>query len=303
MSTNNDQLTLSNLFDVRDRVAVVTGGASGIGLMCAQALAVNGAKVYIVGRTKEKLEKTVEVHGKDIAGQLIPIVADISEKSELERLVKEIEAKEKCICVLINNAGISGTDEGPQSKNASGGSEGKPEGENAVELKKNLWQGDDDFDTWTDIYRVNAAGMYFTSVAFLPLLEAASVHHKGYSGTIINITSISGITKQAQNHFAYNSSKGAAIHLNEMLATELANNGIKIRVNSIAPGVYPSEMTAKESKDENNKSELKKEDFQDIPAKRPGHDRDMANAVLFMVTNQYLNGVTVPVDGGWLLVN
>lgn len=88
-----------------------------------------------------------------------------------------------------------------------------------------------------------------------------------------------------------------------MLATELANNGIKVRVNSIAPGVYPSEMTAGDSKDSNNKSELKKEEFQGIPAKRPGHDRDMANAVLFMVTNQYLNGVTVPVDGGWLLVN
>lgn len=301
MSTTNDQLTLSKLFDVKDRVAVVTGGSTGIGLMCAQALAVNGAKVYIVGRTKERLDNTVETHGKGISGQLIPIVADVTKKSEIERLVKEIEAKEKCICVLINNAGISGTDEGPQSNNASGGSEGKPEGGSAAELKKNLWESDDDFDTWTDIYRVNAAGIYFTSVAFLPLLESASKHHKGYSGTIINITSISGITKQAQNHFAYNSSKGAVIHLNEMLATELANNGVKIRVNSIAPGVYPSEMTAKSSNDE-NKSELKKEDFQGIPAQRPGHDRDMANAVLFMVTNQYLNGVTVPVDGGWLLV-
>lgn len=154
MSTNNHQFLSSDLFNVKDRVAVVTGGGSGIGLMCAQALAVNGARVYLVGRTKEKLDKTISVHGKDIAGELIPMVADITKKSELEKLVQEIKAKEKCICVLINNAGISGTDEGPQSKNAAGGSEGKPEGDNAVELKKNLFEGDDDFDTWTDIYRV-----------------------------------------------------------------------------------------------------------------------------------------------------
>lgn len=302
MSDLSTQLQISNLFDVKDRVALVTGGGSGIGLMCAQALAVNGAKVYIVGRTEEKLQKTAETHGKGISGQLIPIVGDITKKADLERIVKEVESKEKCLCILVNNAGISGTDEGPQAKNASGGSEGKPEGENAVALKKALFEADDSFDTWTDIYRTNVAAMYFTSVAFLPLLEKATEHHHGYSGTIINITSISGITKQAQNHFAYNSSKGAAIHLNEMLATELANNEIKIRVNSIAPGVYPSEMTASESGSD-NKSVLKKEEFQSIPAKRPGHDRDMANACLFLATNQYLNGVTVPVDGGWLLVN
>lgn len=87
-----------------------------------------------------------------------------------------------------------------------------------------------------------------------------------------------------------------------MLATEFANNKIKIRVNSIAPGVYPSEMTAKSS-NENNESELKKEDFLDIPAQRPGSERDMGNACLFLATNQYLNGQTIAVDGGWLLVN
>lgn len=199
--------------------------------MCAQALAINGAKVYIVGRTKEKLERTVQEHSKGISGQLIPIVGDITKKSELERIVKEVESKEKCLCVLVNNAGISGTDEGQQAKNASGGSEGKPEGGSAEALKKNLFEGDDSFDTWTDIYRTNVAAIYFTSVAFLPLLAKATEHHKGYSGTIINITSISGLTKQAQNHFGYNSSKGAAIHLNEMLATELANNQVKVRVN------------------------------------------------------------------------
>lgn len=80
MSTNNSELQLANVFDVKDKVALVTGGGSGIGLMIAQTLAVNGAKVYIVGRTEEKLEKVAEVHGQDIAGQIIPIVGDIATK-------------------------------------------------------------------------------------------------------------------------------------------------------------------------------------------------------------------------------
>lgn len=95
------------LIDV-EQVALITGGGSGIGLMATQALAVNGAKVYIVGRTEEKLENVVESHGKGIDGEIIPIVADITSKSEIERLVKEIEGKEGKLDVLINNAGIAG---------------------------------------------------------------------------------------------------------------------------------------------------------------------------------------------------
>ena len=118
---------------------------------------------------------------------------------------------------------------------------------------------------------------------------------------MINISSISGIVKTSQHHFAYNASKAAAIHLTKMLASEVATVGAKIRINSIAPGVYPSEMTAGESGD-NQKSEVPKEKFEGkIPAARPGNDRDMASAILFAVTNQYLNGQTVVVDGGYVI--
>lgn len=84
MSTNNAELTVNNVFNVKDKVALVTGGGSGIGLMITQTLAVNGAKVYIVGRTEEKLNTVVEVHGKDIAGQIVPIVGDVSKKDGVE---------------------------------------------------------------------------------------------------------------------------------------------------------------------------------------------------------------------------
>jgi NADP-dependent 3-hydroxy acid dehydrogenase YdfG len=82
--SNNQDLKMDQVFNVKDKVALVSGAGSGIGLMIAQTLAVNGAKVYIVGRTEEKLEKVVEVHGKDIAGQIIPIVGDVSTKAGVQ---------------------------------------------------------------------------------------------------------------------------------------------------------------------------------------------------------------------------
>jgi NAD(P)-dependent dehydrogenase (short-subunit alcohol dehydrogenase family) len=85
-----------------------------------------------------------------------------------------------------------------------------------------------------------------------------------------------------------------------MLASEVADNGLKVRINSIAPGVFPSEMTAGTSGDD-QKSHIEKEKYEKVPAKRPGKDEDMAGAVIFAVTNQSLNGVTIPVDGGYIL--
>jgi NAD(P)-dependent dehydrogenase (short-subunit alcohol dehydrogenase family) len=256
--------------------------------MATQALAVNGAKVYIVGRTQEKLEKVVELHGKDIEGEIIPITADITKKSEISRLVKEIESKEHCLCVLINNAGINSHTQ-------------KTEAKTAEEMKKNLFEDEKaTFEDWSNTYQTNVTSLYFLATAFLPLLQKASELHHGYSGTVINISSISGIVQSSQHHYAYNASKAAAIHLTKMLASEVADNGLKVRINSIAPGVFPSEMTAGTSGDD-QKSHIEKEKYEKVPAKRPGKDEDMAGAVIFAVTNQYLNGVTIPVDGGYIL--
>lgn len=82
--SNNEELLINKVFDVKGKIALVTGGGSGIGLMITQTLAVNGAKVYIVGRTEEKLENVVKYHGQNIAGQIIPITGDVSSKEGAE---------------------------------------------------------------------------------------------------------------------------------------------------------------------------------------------------------------------------
>jgi len=288
-TASHKELTRDSLFNMKGRVALVTGGGTGIGLMCTQALAVNGAKVYIVGRNKEKLDKVVDIYGKDIEGEIIPIAADVTNKDDIARLVKEIESREKCLCILINNAGISSTSV-------------TTEADSAGELKHNMFENEKaTFDDWTDTYRTNVASIYFATSAFLPLLQKSTERHEGWSGTVINISSISGQVKSAQHHFSYNASKAAAIHLNRMLAAEIANAGLKIRVNSIAPGPFPSEMTAGES-DEYQKSHIPKEKYESkYPGARPGRDEDMAQAVLMFAANQFINGQTLSVDGGYTL--
>ncbi|KAK4040379.1 hypothetical protein C8A01DRAFT_35614 [Parachaetomium inaequale] len=279
----------SSLFDLKGRVALVTGGGSGIGLMITQALAANGAKVYIVGRTASKLDTVVETYNKDIEGSIVALQGDVTSKDDVARLVREIETREKCLCILVNNAGISSETVQPESSSAT-------------EMKQNL------FDTskstakdWTDTYTTDVVALYFTTAAFLPLLQRSSERHPHWSGTVINITSISGLIKGAQHHFAYNAAKAAASHLTRMLAAEVAAAGHKVRVNALAPGVFPSEMTAGES-DEFQKSHIEKEKYQDkVPAGRPGRDIDMAQGVLALVCNQYVDGQTLVVDGGYTL--
>ncbi|KAI1003621.1 hypothetical protein K3495_g4585 [Podosphaera aphanis] len=288
MSDSNSNFILGKVFDVKGKVALITGGGSGIGLMAAQALAVNGAKVYILGRTEEKLTAVIKSHGQNIAGEIIPITADITDKKEIVRVVKEIESKEQSLCILINNAGISSNHL-------------KAEANTAEEMKKNLFDDEaSNFDDWCHTYRTNVPQLFFMTMAFLPLLQKASERQPGYSASVINISSMSGIIQRSQNHFSYNASKAAAIHLTKMLACEVASNGLQIRINSIAPGVFPSEMTAGESGPD-QKSYIEKEKYDKIPARRPGKDEDMAGAVLFVATNQYLNGITIPIDGGYIM--
>ncbi|KAL8949449.1 MAG: hypothetical protein Q9222_004436 [Ikaeria aurantiellina] len=286
-STN--ALKVEKLFSVKDYVCVVTGGGTGIGLMATQALAANGAKVYITGRRKEVLENAAKSHSPGDAGEIIPAgPCDVTSKADLEKLVKEISSKEKHINLLIANAGISGP-------------KGIPEASDASKLSSDLWQSESPPE-WADVFNTNVTSVYFTTLAFLPLLQASQSHpsHAPRSPSVIVISSMSGIMRNSQGHFAYNAAKGATVHLSKLMSSEFEK--ANIRVNSIAPGYFPSEMTAKSS-DEANKSDLPHEKVKEkghVPAERPGSDEEMAMAMLFLCKNTYVNGEVIAVDGGVL---
>jgi len=283
-STTGHDLTCCSLFSVKGLVVVVTGGGTGIGLMIAQALAANGAKVYIIGRREDVLTKTAEHYSSGVSGSIVPIQGDVTSKSSIEEIVQKIKQSEGYINVLFNNAGISG----PKSED---------HGDNASDKTKYFYDNQD-FEDWKTVFDTNVASAYFVTLAFLPLLEEGTKRTQGYSSCVINITSISGITKLSQKQMAYNASKAALIHLTKMMALEFT--GLKIRVNSIAPGKFPSEMTT-EGSDEKNVS-TSSEDM-DIPAGRTGNVTEMAGTALYLASpaGLYTNGVVLPVDGGLLL--
>ncbi|KAI9815002.1 MAG: hypothetical protein M1827_002845 [Pycnora praestabilis] len=281
------QLKVEKLFSVEGYVAVVTGGGTGIGLMCTQALAANGAKVYITGRRMEALENAAKTHSPEGGGAIIPVgPCDVTKKEDLERIVSEVSKNEKYINLLITNAGVSG----PKAE---------PESSSATELKAKLWNNED-FASWNATFNTNVTAVYFSTVAFLPLLQAGAESHGHRSASVIVISSMSGIMRNSQGHFSYNAAKGATVHLSKLMSSEFEK--AQIRVNSIAPGYFPSEMTT-QSSGSDQKSELPDEKVQEkghVPAARGGSDEEMAQAVLFLTKNMYVNGEVIAVDGGVL---
>ncbi|KAI0658528.1 NAD-P-binding protein [Cubamyces menziesii] len=292
MASGNAKFATSRLYDVEGWVCVVTGGGTGIGLMIAQAFANNGARVYITGRRPEVLEQATKTWGKSLLnprGQIIPVPADITDKASIEHLFNEVSKHEKHVDVLVNNAGVSISTSTVEKGD-----------ESAQALKDQLWN--EDLSEWETVYRTNVIGYFFTTAAFLPLLSAAA--REGHTGSVINISSMSGITRTSQHHFKYNVSKAATIHLSTLLAQELRRPGVKVRVNNIAPGIFPSEMTVGESDDKNKSAMEVPTDYGEkkgIPAGRPGRDEDMAQTALYIATNEYLYGQTIAVEGGYLL--
>ncbi|KPA39455.1 nad h-dependent oxidoreductase, partial [Fusarium langsethiae] len=263
----NEELKASSLFDVSHVTAVVTGGATGIGLMITQALVSNGAKVYITGRRTEVLEQTKKTYSTG-PGSIHVLPGDVSSKDEAIRLAKEVgENEPNGIQLLVNNAGIARDDETKFS------SVGEPDMSDAQAISDHFLQTKP--EQWAETLQTNVAGPYYMSVAFLPLLAKGGKVTPGYTSQIVNVSSISGAMKgSSMGQPIYATSKAALTHLSRMLATLCKD--VKVRVNVIAPGLFPSEMTTGKS-DEGNKSKIEKK--MSNPAGRPGHDTDMAATV------------------------
>ena len=182
--------------------------------------------------------------------------------------------------LLVCNAGISG----PKAQ---------PDSSSAEELQAQLLSAEEPAE-WASVFSTNVTSVYFSTLTFLPMLQAGS-------GNVIVISSMSGIMRHSQGHFSYNAAKGATVHLTKLMSTEFAKTGV--RVNSIAPGYFPSEMTTGAS-DDRNKSEMADDKVKakghPVPAGRAGSDEEMAMACLFLARNGYVNGEIVVVDGGVL---
>jgi len=291
-------MRLDKLFDLHGRVALVTGGGTGIGWMIAEGLAVNGAKVYITGRRQDVLEKSAakfeqENQGK---GSIVPLVMDVTDKKSIIYGKELIESKDGKLHILVNNAGQTGPITSFfNDMNA-------PEHESTEILGRALFDSAS-YGDWADVFGVNTFSIYFLTTAFLGLLEKGSADVAGYTSCVINVTSISGNIKLAQNQWAYNVTKAAATHLTKMLATELALKKIPVRVCSVAPGVYESEMTypviTPDMVDKIGKNIVP------IPEHRAGTAQEMAGTVIYLVSPAgcYTNGQEIIIDGGYTAVN
>ncbi|KAI5986116.1 hypothetical protein EDD15DRAFT_2373434 [Pisolithus albus] len=314
MVSPND-FTLQKLYDLNGLVALVTGGGTGIGLMIAQGLAANGARVYITGRRAEVLDRVVNEWSQkrdDSMGTsliwpwsprsrwwsvLLRVVMDVTNKESIQVVVDKLTSDEGKLNILVNNAGQSG----PKSPELNKPTPTSPK--NADELGKYLF-AQESFEEWSSLYAINAFSTYFVTVAFLGLLEKGSRDKAGFSSSVINVTSISGLVKLAQRHFAYNSAKAAASHITKMLSTEFALKGIPVRVNAIAPGVYETEMTH-DVIDGQQATDAVGMPVVSVPAKRPGSAVEMAGTAVYLASPAagYMNGQEIVIDGGYVAVN
>ncbi|MCJ1442398.1 MAG: hypothetical protein MMC23_002892 [Stictis urceolatum] len=276
----SSSLSISKVFDVSNMKCVVTGGGTGIGLMIAEALAANGARVYITGRRQEKLDNVASKYN-DKPGKIIALPGDVSKKESLKQMADELASSEpNGIHLLVNNAGIASDDPTKYS------TAGQPDMHDTNALAEFLWKSEP--ERWDDTFRTNVTAQYFTSIAFLPLLAKGRSLADGFSPSIVMVASISGILKGSSGgQFAYGASKAASLQLTRSLATTLLDS--RIRVNCIAPGVFPSEMTTSGS-DENNKSQMGRKATN--PAKRFGEEGDMAACILHLASQggSFLNG-------------
>ncbi|KAH7007624.1 hypothetical protein EDB80DRAFT_577439 [Ilyonectria destructans] len=280
-------LSAASLLTVKDWVIVVY----------AQALAANGAKVYITGRRQEVLETSARIHGSSdkigsSGGKIVPLVLDVTNKDSIKSGVDHITKTDGYVNVLVNNAGVwttkpeAGPEDGPEKFGSS--------------------MFDQSIDLWQQAFLVNATSIYFITAAFLPLLAKSVSSPTGKLGSVINTTSNSGqLRMQVSRRFV---SKAASVHMTRQLAFDFSHQNIKIRVNGIAPGWYPSEMTTGGSDDNNESTAQEDAAFQQemlgmgarVPPGRMGKPKDLASGLLMLATNEYIWGMNLAIDGGIL---
>lgn len=251
---------MKNLFDVSGKVALVTGGSRGIGEMIAAGYVANGVKTYISARKAEACDETAR--RLSAQGECISIPADLSTMDGIKALADEIKSREQRLDILVNNAGATwgaAIEEFPEA-------------------------------AWDKVMDTNVKAPFFLTQALLPLLEASASPED--PARIINVGSIDGLNVNKLGTYSYGPSKAAIHHLTRTLASHLADR--YITANAIAPGPFPSKMTAGIQKTFGD------EITRQVPLKRWGEPADMAGTAIYLASmaGAYVSGAVIPVDGG-----
>jgi NAD(P)-dependent dehydrogenase (short-subunit alcohol dehydrogenase family) len=261
MSQINDYL--GSLFNLSGRKALVTGGGGGIGLMISRALCSAGAEVYIASRKLEACENAAESM-RDLPGKCIPLQADLQNEDGVNQLAEIMRLHCTELDILINNSGRSW---------------GAP-------LDVFPWKA------WNDVMTLNVTAPFTLTRQLVPLLAAAA--SDASPARVINIGSVMGTMPHGNPAYSYAASKAAIHHMTRILANELAD--LRIAVNAIAPGPFPSHMTEFFVKSEKASAAVLK----GVPLGRMGSPEDMAGLVMCLcgAGGAYISGAIIPLDGG-----
>ena len=252
------------MFNLKGRVAVVTGASSGLGKQISMALAKQGADLVILARRIERLEEfKIELEKEGV--KVLPVKCDVTKTEDIDNACKAAVKKFGKVDILVNCAGSS-----------------KDKG--VLDMADDEW----DFTIATD-----ETSVFKMTRAF------GNVMKKNNYGRIINIASMYGLVGNTEiPTIAYHASKGAVVNFTRAVAAELATSGITC--NAICPGYFYTELTTQV---------LDTDQFQEfakthVPMQRYGQEGELSSAIIFLAADEssYVNGVILPVDGGYTAV-
>jgi 3-oxoacyl-[acyl-carrier protein] reductase len=245
-----------------DKVAIVTGGASGIGAATVRSLLSKGASV-VVADTNGSALKGMEEELKDFKGSFLPLKANVASEEDVGRMIEKTVSRFGGIDMLVNNAGISPKHEGK---------------------KLNLWEMP--VSEWDQVMAVNIRGVFLCCHRAVPRM----IERGG--GAIVNLSSLAAKVGSVITGCHYVISKAGVVGLTKILAREVA--GYNIRVNAVAPGRIDTPMIWDVPPEVNERYK------ESIPLKRLGSPEDVSDGIVFLLSDKasYITGQVLDINGG-----